>query len=228
MTEDIRNQLLSWKADLPSQLTTLDDTSLRPNVHLQLQYSMIWIYLGRAPLVDRVRSFLGKNESRKSDYDTGGDGHELSESCVEHAARIIDLIELLRTRGQLGRFSLYDFHTCSSAAIIILLESILCPRLTSYSKVRTAMDALRFMASGSDLAKNNLKYISNFQVVVNKALGSMNRRDLGNPWPGENSSHQSMENHHQAELLSCNHQRNLSSRPILYRWSHIKRLVLKM
>ncbi|KAJ5368769.1 transcriptional regulator family: Fungal Specific TF [Penicillium cataractarum] len=42
-----------------------------------------------------------------------------------------------------------------------------------------AMDALRYMATGSDFAKNSLKYINDFQVVVNKALASMYRRDHG-------------------------------------------------
>ncbi|KAJ5807979.1 transcriptional regulator family: Fungal Specific TF [Penicillium riverlandense] len=177
--EDIRSQLLSWKAALPPQLTTLNDTSLRLNVHLQLHYSMVWIYIGRAALIDRVRNFLSKKESSKSDYGTREERHKSSESCVEHAAQIIDLIDLLRTRGQLGRFSHTDFHTCSSAAVVVLLESILHPRLTSYSKVRTAMDALRYMATGSDFAKNSLKYVNDFQVVVNKALASMYRRDHG-------------------------------------------------
>jgi hypothetical protein len=116
-------------------------------------------------------------ESSESDYGTSEECHKLSDSCVEHAAQIIDLIDLLRTRGQLGRFSHTDFHTCSSAAVVVLLESILYPRLTSYSKVRTAMDALRYMATGSDFAKNSLKYVNDFQVVVNKALASMYRRD---------------------------------------------------
>lgn len=140
---------------------------------------MVWIYIGRAALIDRVRRFLSKTESSKSDYGINEEYHKLSESCVEHAMRIIDLIDLLRTRGQLGRFSHTDFHTCSSAAVVVLLESILYPRLTSYSKVKKAMDALRYMATGSDFAKTTLKYVNDFQVVVNKALASMYRRDHG-------------------------------------------------
>lgn len=147
---------------------------------------MIWIYIGRAALIDRVRSLLGKHEPETSDYNTRGEGHELSETCVKHAAQIIDLIDLLRSRKQLGRFSQTDFHTCSSAAIIVLLDSILRPRLESYSKVSSAMDALRYMTSGSDFAKNNLKYVSNFQVAVNKALASMYRRDHEQPCPMRN------------------------------------------
>lgn len=178
-SRDIRNQLLSWKEALPAQLTTLHGPTLRLNVHLQLHYSMVWIIIGRAALIDRVRSFLSKAESSKFDDATSKERHELSDSCVKHAAKIIDLIDTLRTRGQLGRFSHTDFHTCSSAAVVVLLESILYPRLTSYSKVRMAMDALRYMATSSDFAKNSLKHVNDFQVVVNKALASMYRRDHG-------------------------------------------------
>ncbi|CEJ59832.1 hypothetical protein PMG11_08435 [Penicillium brasilianum] len=176
-SRDIQNQLLSWKEALPSQLKTLNGPSLRLNVHLQLHYSMVWIVIGRAALIGRVRRLLSKTESSKVDGVTSKECDELSDSCVEHATHIIDLINLLRTRGQLGRFSYTDFHTCSSAAVVVLLESILYPRLTSFSKIRMAMDALRYMATGSDYAKNSLKYVNDFQVVVNKALASMYRRD---------------------------------------------------
>lgn len=172
-TEDIRSQLLSWKTDLPAQLASLNDNCLRLNVHLQLHYSMVWIYIGRAALIDKVRSVLSKEEPTKGALDIGGDGQELSDACAEHAARIIDLIDLLKTRGQLGLFSYTDFHTCSSATIIVLLDSILNPRLSSFPKVRTAMGALQYMATGSDLARNSLKYVENFQGVVNQALASI-------------------------------------------------------
>ena len=184
-TEDIRSQLLEWKADLPAQLATLDDKFLRLNVHLQLHYSMIWIYIGRAALIDKVRRLLSKKEPTKDDLDIGGNSQELSDACAEHAARIIDLIDLLRSRGQLSLFSYTDFHTCSSATIIVLLDSILNPRLSSFPKVRTAMGALQYMATGSDLARNSLKYVHNFQGVVNKALASISCLDNGKSRSGE-------------------------------------------
>lgn len=138
---------------------------------------MIWIYVGRAALINKVRKLLSKNEFTKDDLGISRDGQELSDACAEHAVQIIDLIDLLRIRGQLGLFSHTDFHTCSSATIIVLLDSILNPRLTSFPKVRKAMGALRYMATGSELAKNSLKYVNNFQGVVNKALASIYRRN---------------------------------------------------
>lgn len=40
------------------------------------------------------------------------------------------------------------------------------------------MDALRFLASGSDFAKAGLKHVNNFQAVVNKALASMSHQGI--------------------------------------------------
>lgn len=172
-TKDIRSQLSSWKTGLPTQLASLNDNCLRLNVHLQLHYSMVWIYIGRAALIGKVRSLLGREEPAKRGHDLDGDSQELSDACAEHAARIIDLIDLLQRSGQLGLFSFTDFHTCSAATIIVLLDSVLNPRLSSFPKVRTAMGALQYMAAGSDLARNSLKYVENFQGVVNQALASI-------------------------------------------------------
>lgn len=175
-TEEIQTKLLAWKAELPAPLTTLDGPTPRLNVHLQLHYCTVWTYISRSALISRVRNYLTKREYDESDNANNSEVDQLSRYCVQHAEQIIDLIALLRSRRQLGRFSHTDFNACSSATIIILLDSILRPRLTSYSKVRTAMDALRFMASSSDFARDTIKYINNFQTVVNSALATMSRQ----------------------------------------------------
>lgn len=137
---------------------------------------MVWTYISRAALIRKVRNLVSNKGSRRGDTMASAEIQELSKSCVQHAEEIIDLIELLRNRRQLARFSYTDFHCCSSATIIILLESILHPRLRSYSRVSTAMDALHFMARGSDFARNALKHVDSFQAVVNKALAAMSHQ----------------------------------------------------
>ncbi|KAL4888016.1 fungal-specific transcription factor domain-containing protein [Aspergillus ambiguus] len=175
-TEEIRSQLLAWKDGLPAELTALDGPTVRLNVHLQLHYCMIWTYISRASLISKVRSFLSKRKHDIDDISVCPEIEELSQRCVEHAEQIIDLVDLLRNRRQLGRFSHTDFHSCSSATIIILLESILQPRLMSYSRVSKAMDALHFMACGSDFARSTLKHVDNFQAAVNRALATMSHQ----------------------------------------------------
>ena len=137
---------------------------------------MIWTYISRAVLIRSVRDFLGNRRQYETDPEPSPKVEESSKCCVQHAEQIVDLIDLLRNRRQLCRFSHTDLYACFSATIIILLESILHPRLNSYSRVSSAMDALRFLASGSDFAKASLKHVNNFQVVVNKALASMSHQ----------------------------------------------------
>lgn len=174
--KEIQRQLLSWKSELPAALTTLESDSIRLNVHLQLHYCIVWTYISRSALISRVRSFLCDRERSGGDISTSPETQELSESCIHHAEQIIDLIKFLRNRRQLGRFSHTDISSCSSATIIILLESILHPRLTSYSRVSTAIEALNFMACGNDFARNTLKHVDKFQTMVNKALATMSQR----------------------------------------------------
>ncbi|KAF9888054.1 hypothetical protein FE257_009319 [Aspergillus nanangensis] len=175
-TEKIQNELLAWQRELPSELQTLDGAPVRLNAHLQLHYCMVWTYISRAALIRRVRAFLHNRERGNSDGGPSPEIEALSNSCVQHAEKILDLIDLLKRRRQLARFSHTDFHCCSSATIIILLGSILNPSLSSYSRVRTAMDALHFMACGSDFARSTLKHVDNFQALVNKALASMSQQ----------------------------------------------------
>lgn len=140
---------------------------------------MVWICIGRQALVNRVRNVLRSESVSTYDNGTASENHELSETCVQHAMQIIDHIDLLRTHDELSRFSHSDFQTCSSAAIIVLLESVLHPRLTSYSKIRTAMDALRYMAAGSDFARRGLEHVTRFHVLINKALATLYRSENG-------------------------------------------------
>lgn len=180
-TDGIRRQLLSWEADLPAPVKALEGDRLRLNVHLQLHYSMAWVYMGRAALIDKVRSKLRAQDPARANLGITRGDQLLSDSCADHAKRIIDLIDVLRARGKLGLFSYTDFHTCSSATIIILLDSILKPQLVTFPKVRMAMDALRYLATGSAVAKQCLKYVENFQGVVNKALASMCQKEDYDP-----------------------------------------------
>ena len=137
---------------------------------------MVWTYISRAALISKVRNYVTNKESRTDDTIASAEIQELSKACVQHAEQIIDLIDLLRNRRQLARFSHTDLHCCSSATIIILLESILYPRLKSYSRVSTAMKSLHFIACGSDFARNALKHVDIFQAVVNKALAAMSHQ----------------------------------------------------
>lgn len=175
-SQETQQQLLAWRTELPTPIATLDGPQLRLNVHLQLHYCTVWVFISRSALVSQVRNYLTNKDGGENDLESP-EAYELSKSCIHHAERIIDLIDLLQAHSLLGRFSHTDFHACSCAIIVILLESILHPQLTFYFKVRTAMDALSLMAPTSDFARDTLKYVHHFQEVVNNALAIISRQE---------------------------------------------------
>jgi hypothetical protein len=101
---------------------------------------------------------------------------ELSRSCVEAASKVIDLIELLRYHGQLAVFSYTDFHSCISATIILLLNSILHSTAPQSPKIVLAMQSLKFMATGSESAKNGVRLIQSFISLAQRVIARLASR----------------------------------------------------
>ncbi|KAH6957750.1 fungal-specific transcription factor domain-containing protein [Ilyonectria sp. MPI-CAGE-AT-0026] len=174
------SNLLSWNSNLPYALRALDEPHLRANVHLQLHYHMSWIYLGRADLIKGVRKRLEAarktSPGEQSEDQDRNSSIGLLASCVNSAYEAIDIIELLWTRQKLAMFSHTDFHACSCAIVIILLDSILHPSNKAFSKVTIGIKALRFMAVNNANARNGLSHIEIFLEIVNSALMSLFKR----------------------------------------------------
>ncbi|KAK5027861.1 hypothetical protein LTS07_006736 [Exophiala sideris] len=161
--------LEDWKRSLPTHLVALDDASLRANAHLDIMYEMTWIYIGRAALLRLVRKRLHKTaEVSEFDRSTNPRGQELSERCAKAGYTIIVWINLLRSRKKLAKFSYTDFHSCSSAIIILLLNDVLHPQNSYSSLIENGIDALRFMAGGSQLAKDALHLVERLHEGIRK------------------------------------------------------------
>ncbi|KAJ5613209.1 transcriptional regulator family: Fungal Specific TF [Penicillium lagena] len=186
----IRERLLLWKEDLPPALQAFDQDCLRANVHLQLQYHIVWVCLGRAALLQLVRrSIMSKEtETNKNPVESTPLGLDLTYPCVRSAYEIIDLIGLLRRYQQLARFSHTDFRTCCCATIIVILDSILYPTVRASSKAAEAFDALQYMTFGNEHARSSLKYIESFLEIVNSALAKFHCRQ-----PLQSTFHRSSE-----------------------------------
>lgn len=98
----------------------------------------------------------------------------LSTSCVASAYEIISIVQVLHRNGELAQFAHTDFHTCSSATIIILLDSIVHPSSTAVNQVATGMEALQFMASDNIAARARLHHVESILRAVNDALHHSN------------------------------------------------------
>ncbi|OQV01250.1 Fungal specific transcription factor domain-containing protein [Cladophialophora immunda] len=162
--------LEEWKLSLPAHLVALDDTSLRVTAHLDIMYQMIWIYIGRGASLRLARQRSSQTDGvRGSDQPLNLVSQKLSERCTDAAYTIIEWIDLLKNRNRLAKFSHTDFHSCSSAIIALLLDEVLDPRRRYRSTIERGIDALRFMASGSQLAKDALQLVERLQAGVRKS-----------------------------------------------------------
>ena len=103
---------------------------------------------------------------------------KLAEQCAESATIIIDYIGQLHSRNLLARFSFTDFHTCSSAVIVLLLNALLRTPCHQLLPVTRGIEALRFMANGSLLAMNGLRLVERLQEAVYKTIGVTGRGGL--------------------------------------------------
>ncbi|KAK5557122.1 hypothetical protein LTR46_004933 [Exophiala xenobiotica] len=164
--------LEKWKQSLPAHLVALDTASLRANAHLDIMYQMIWIYIGRGALLRLVRKRLHQNGGGKSsDLIMDSATRKLAERCTNAAYTIIEWIDLLSIHNRLAKFSYTDFHSCSSAVIVLLLSEIFHAQNLYSSSIDRGVDALHFMASGGQLAKDALHLVERLRASIRKSNG---------------------------------------------------------
>ncbi|OAP56377.1 hypothetical protein AYL99_09556 [Fonsecaea erecta] len=164
--------LEEWKRSLPVHLVTQDDTTLRVTAHLDIMYQMIWIYIGRGASLrlarERIRQLDGVSDPKLPMIPVS---QKLSERCTDAACTIVEWIDLLRSRKRLAKFSHTDFHSCSSAIIALLLNEMRDPHMRYRSAIERGIEALRFMASGSQLAKDALRLVEGLHAGIQKSKG---------------------------------------------------------
>jgi hypothetical protein len=137
---------------------------------------MIWMQLGQAGLIQRVRKNLGlSTKLRFLDIGQEGDadGEKILSRAVDSAYTIVAIIDYLRTRERLAQFSYTDFASCGHATVVILLHSFLDPTPEAAHRVSVSITALRDMASANVKAKGGLQYIESLIPRVSNVLQSL-------------------------------------------------------
>ncbi|KAJ6162170.1 C6 transcription factor [Penicillium canescens] len=174
-------KLESWKQSVQAHLLFTQESSFRANAHLDIMYNMIWVNIGRGATLRLVRRRLYPvvADSRSSECDEMYlRSQKLAERCTESATIVIDWIEQLHSRNLLARFSFTDFHTCSSAVIVLLLNALLRTPCHQLLPISRGIEALRFMANGSTLAMNALRLVERLQEWVYKTTGVIGRDSI--------------------------------------------------
>ncbi|KAF5546159.1 linoleate diol synthase [Fusarium phyllophilum] len=167
-TDEIINEVPIDK--IPIDVSKSPGPSFRADAHLQIIYLLIWVTVGRGATLRLVRQTLqppsvsmalGVQEAYLR-------SQRLVEKCIEAATMIINWITQLHHRALLAKYSFTDFHTCSSATIVLLLHSLLYPTYDSLP-ITQGINALKFMAEGSRLAMNALRLIERLQEAIQKS-----------------------------------------------------------
>lgn len=175
------SKLETSRQSIPAYLLTAEESSFRPNAHLNILYDMIWVTIGRGALLRLVRGRL--HPLATDTIGLGDDGmqlrsEELAQRCTKAATTVTEWIVRLQSRNLLARFSFTDLHTCSSAVIVLLLNAFLRPADHQLSAVTRGIDALHFMADGSTLAMNALRLVERLQQGIYQATGLANTETI--------------------------------------------------
>ena len=124
--------------------------------------------MGRASLLQLVQDRLHRPVDEKGqEIQRTQLIHELAHSCVEAAKKSSELITTLKKHNLLCRFSFTDYQGCSSALIILLLNSVLEAGQDSFAALDDTIESLRFTAiGGCEGAKSDLRTVEHFRVLA--------------------------------------------------------------
>lgn len=141
--------------------------------------NQVIIHMGRAALLRRIQRRLYCEKPWAATAQTTMDTEQLDPSteeklaceCVMAAYRIIDLLRFLSLSKKLARYSFTDINCCSSAAIIVIINEIICPDPTYDSALSSILHCLQHMSSGCQNARHGLRLVQNLLALVAVAMG---------------------------------------------------------
>lgn len=170
-----------WKQKLPPSLQAQslnpDEVAYRAVAHIHLNYYYIWLTLGKTALVGVVRDHLRYNLTQpavgKPPFDPSAE--RLSSECIRAGRKILHLLEDLVKNRSLGRFSFTDFHGCSIATIVTLLEGIIHRDSGYEARVTFGLECLRTMSIGNATAEMGVQFVEAFRSIANEAANKLSR-----------------------------------------------------
>lgn len=168
----VERRLEAWNQNLPSELRSQESVNARANIHLQVMYNMIWVELGRPSLLSTVKQALNTAANRRytgSSVANPEQRSRLAALCVSSAQTVLELIQSLRHLDMLASFSYTDFHACSSAAVLMLLDSALHHQSDyAVSLIKFGIETMEFLASGNNYACKGVRLVKRFCNMLGK------------------------------------------------------------
>ena len=177
---DTRHQIKAWWDGPATSTGCRDLTPSRPffrsNVHLELYYNTIMIYLGRPFIISQSP---GGHETTNG----GQNAHHPPESksilrgdSLDAAIRTIESCRLLQTSVGLARNSYTEFNSCRVALLALIAHSIHESSTTVLGALNNGMTTIRQMCGGLESKRSEMAVIE----ALERARQSLTARSAPN------------------------------------------------
>ncbi|KAJ4266121.1 hypothetical protein NW762_004099 [Fusarium torreyae] len=165
----LKASLQEWKAQLPETLQ-ISQTSTRGAIHLHLTHEQAIMLLSRIPL-SHAAALKDGQPSRLDHQHKIKFLQDAARDCVSAAVTTIKLLNTLKQRRLLARYSCQDPLYCSSALHVLLLGAKLeSPNDSTKRTITEGILVLRELAKGSEAAASSLGCIlSGFEPFFRKS-----------------------------------------------------------
>ncbi|PYI22768.1 putative fungal-specific transcription factor [Aspergillus violaceofuscus CBS 115571] len=172
----IRSNLSKWWSTLPAEVHCRDLTPTGPlfrcNVHLELSYDTVIIYMGRPFIFAPKPSHpLPSGSSSESPINT------LSGDCLDAAIRIIDLCQLLHDSVGIARVSYTEFSSCRAALLALIAHSLNQQTDRVLNSLSQGMILIRQMCVGVESARSDVAAIEALELARQRLQRQGDRKE---------------------------------------------------
>ncbi|KAE8338828.1 hypothetical protein BDV24DRAFT_176602 [Aspergillus arachidicola] len=182
----VRNELRSWWATLPEDVHCRDLDSSKPlfryNVHLELTYATIIMYMGRPLILAGTPSSSASAEG--GSYSTVDAGTMLCFDCVQAALRIVELCQLLQDTVGVARVSYTEFSACRAALLAIIAQSLNARTERLRGALTQGMSLIRRMCVGLQSARSEVAVIEALERAARRLDNRAENEDTASGEPG--------------------------------------------
>ncbi|EED23989.1 fungal specific transcription factor, putative [Talaromyces stipitatus ATCC 10500] len=174
-----KNELEEWWAMLPSEVLdgrSQSSTEFRSAMHVQLEYCLLRMFLGRPFLLSRVESspeHTCSEDGRERRSPTEriqkqkSDRKGLVDCCIGSAKQVLDICRTLRyNEPGLARASYIEYSSCRAALLVLIAYSIQNQSNQSRQHLRDGIDMIREMSTSGDSARSEVRLIEMLERAV--------------------------------------------------------------
>ncbi|KAJ0426832.1 fungal-specific transcription factor domain-containing protein [Aspergillus carlsbadensis] len=193
-----KKELDTWWKTAPDAVhddTSQQDGHTRANTHLQLEYHLVCMFIGRPLLLNRPSprspaspESMEKQSPAGSSASTSQTAHrqELVGCCVQSAREALRLCRGLRDNGPgLARSSYIEYSSCRASLLVLIAHSIQTQSVEFRGELRVGLDMIREMAATGESARSEVALLESLERALVRLQHSS---DAGNGRGGHASS----------------------------------------